>query len=329
MKGILCINLGTPDSPNPKDVKRYLLEFLTDGRVIDLPWAFRQLLVRGVIVPRRYRESSTNYQLIWTDNGSPLKVYTKSVAEKLQDYLGEGVFVDYAMRYQNPSIASALDRMLKQGVQEIIAVPLYPQYASATTGSTLDELYRVLRQYHTLPNMRVVSDFADHPSFINAISKTLENYDVESYDQVILSYHSLPERHLRKADKGCLQEGCCQRSKRYCYKAACYRTSKALANAYGLKGDQYTISFQSKLGKEPWIGPMTGELLREAPKRGWKKVLVLCPSFVADCIETIHEIGMEEKESFFNAGGEVFDLIPCVNDGCSWIKALADIALSR
>lgn len=303
MIGIMCIQLGTPDSPYPQDVKRYLTEFLTDRFVIDRPWLLRQSLVRGLIVPRRFRDSSQNYQMIWQKEGSPLRIYTEKLVENLARYLGPDVKVAYAMRYQNPSIESELKKILQHPLKELVILPLFPQYAMATTGSIIAKVFDLLKGYKELPSIRIISSFEDHPSYIEALKETLSGYSLEDYDQIVMSFHSLPEK----------QAGY--------YPAACFRTAKALAEKLELSERDYTISFQSKLGRAAWVGPSTSEIL----SKGWEKILIISPSFVADCIETLHELGIEEKEAFLERGGKRFDLAPCLNDHPSWTRSLADI----
>ncbi len=303
MKGILCIQVGTPDSFAVRDVKRYLTEFLTDPCIIEKPWLLRQFLVRGVIVPTRAKQSSQNYQMIWQDGGSPLKIYTEKVAQKLEEYLGPDYKVCYAMGYQNPSISSQLQELLKMSLEELIIVPLFPQYAKATTGSVTRKVFDSLKKYRELPHIRILSSFDLHPEYLKALEMTLSPYRLENYDQVVFSFHSLPE------------------SVAGTYRERCISSAEALARRLDLT--HYTVSFQSKLGRQVWIGPSTADVLA----KGWKKVLVICPSFVADCVETIHEIGIEERHTFMERGGEVLDLVPCLNDSPYWVKALANIIL--
>lgn len=301
MKGILCLQVGTPDTPAKKDVARYLKEFLTDPCIIEKPWLVRQILVRGIIVPLKKKGSSENYGMIWQEGGSPLKVYTEKLVSGLKHHLGADYAVTYGMGYQNPAIEKQLHHLMQLPLKELVILPLFPQYAKATTGSVLSKTFDVLKKYREIPSIRVVSSFEDHPLYIDALHSTLIGYNFNDYDQIIISFHSLP---LRVAAN---------------YKERCMQTAKALAKKANIQ--HYTVSFQSKLGREPWIGPSTNEVLNR-----WKRVLVICPSFVSDCVETIHEIGIEEKEEFFEKGGERFDLVPCLNDHPNWIQALAAIA---
>lgn len=329
MIGILLVNLGTPDSPHPKDVYRYLIEFLTDERVIDFPWLPRQLLVRGLIVPFRYRQSARSYRAIWTEEGSPLMVYGQRVKTMLQTRMKEGVVVELAMRYQNPSLKSVIDKLLRQGVDHLVVLPLFPQYASATTGSVHERVMKILSQYQVIPKITLINNFATHPAYIEALCETAKDYDIAAYDHILFSFHGLPKRHVVKAD----QQGHCQKKNecclvhcdknRNCYSAQCYATAQHLAQALSI--ENYSICFQSRLGKDPWLEPFTSEVIQQLAKQGKKKVLVFCPSFVCDCLETIYEIGVEYKEEFLHAGGEKLDFVRGLNDHPKWIEALENI----
>jgi ferrochelatase len=331
--GVLLVNLGTPKSPKPKDVFRYLVEFLTDSRVVDIPWLQRQLLVRGLIVPRRYKMSAKAYQQVWTKEGSPLMVYGNQVQKALQSSLGSNYKVELAMRYQEPSIRKTLDALLKHQIKHLIVVPLFPQYASATTGSVLQSVQENLSRYQVIPKITMIDHFFDHPKMIAAFCEVAKSYDLGNYDHILFSFHGLPERHLKKADRNnhCrYNKSCCNEltSKNVtCYSAQCYGTAKAIAKDLGLSQDSYEISFQSRLGKDPWLKPYTSEVIENLAKAGKKKVLVFCPSFVCDCLETIYEIGMEYSEEFKHAGGERLDLVPGLNAHPMWIEALKDIVL--
>ncbi len=327
--GVLLVNLGTPNSPNPADVKQYLHEFLTDGRVIDVAWPLRQLLTRGYIVPKRYKESARNYQKIWTDNGSPLMIYGESVAAMLQEQLGDGFQVELAMRYQNPSITSVLKQM-KQ-CSQIVILPLFPQYASATTGSVHQKVMEVVKNWQTIPLLTFVNSFPTEPKMVEAFCSLAREYAIDSYDYLLLSFHGLPERQLKKADLNdhCLQsKDCCKtlcEKNASCYGAQCHATAAAIVTELSLSPEQYGICFQSRLGKDPWIQPYTSNVLKELVSKGYKNVLVLCPAFVCDCVETIHEISVEYQEEFSALGGNKLDLVRGLNDHPLWIEALQDI----
>lgn len=328
--GVLLVNLGTPVSPHPYAVFRYLNEFLTDERVIDLPWLQRQLLVRGFIVPTRARQSAKLYRQIWTEQGSPLLMHGKSVTAKLQEVLGDSFSVALAMRYQFPSIAEGLEKLKNEKVDEIIIVPLFPQYASSTTGSVHQMVMKTLQNWLVVPKLIFINHFYDHPALIEAFYQRGMQYSLSSYDHVLFSFHGLPERHIRKADRegNCLSSNCCQRScakNSHCYKAQCYGTATALALKLGLKNDAYTICFQSRLGKEPWLQPYTSDVLQALALKGYKRLLVFCPSFVCDCLETTCEITHEYGNEFKKMGGDELQLVEGLNSHPAWIEALRSL----
>lgn len=329
--GVLLVNLGTPGSQQPKDVRRYLIEFLTDARVIDLPWLRRQLLVRGVIVPLRYRSSAKAYAAIWTEKGSPLLVHGEEVREALQDKLGPGSVVALAMRYQNPSIAKALQLLLRSNISHLLILPLFPQYASATTGSIYEKIMTLLAAELTLPKLTFIDNFATHPRFIDAIAERAAAYELASYDHILISFHGLPKRHLERGDRN----GCCLKSElccselssknNACYSAQCFATARALAEKLQLPSERYTVCFQSRLGKDPWLTPYASEIITRRAKLGTKRLLVFCPSFVCDCLETLYEFGIEYAEEFRRHGGEQLDLVEGLNSSPTWISAIKEI----
>lgn len=333
--GVLLVNLGTPDSSSSSDVYRYLIEFLTDRRVIDSPWLARQLLVRGLIVPRRYRESARIYKKIWTPEGSPLKIYGKQVEKALQKELGDEFLVALAMRYRTPSIVDALQSLINADVDRLLIFPLFPQYASATTGSVHQHVMEIISKWEFIPEVHFINNFATHPSLIDAFCSVASPFPKEQYDHVLFSFHGLPQKFLRKGDrskKHCLQsDGCCKRLtsiNKNCYSAQCHATANAIADQLNIKASDFSISFQSRLGKEPWIEPYTLDTINKLAISGKKRLLVFCPSFVCDCLETTYEIGIEYGEIFKHHGGECLDLVPGLNDDPSWIKALKQIILS-
>lgn len=330
--GVLLVNLGSPLSPSPKDVYRYLIEFLTDARVMDLPWWKRQLIVRGFIVPQRYRQSAKLYQQIWTDQGSPLIVHGYSVRDQLQTKLGEGYEVALAMRYQHPSIRQGLDQLRKKQVGELIVLPLFPQYASATTGSIYQKVMEEIGSWQSMPSLRFISNFADEPHFIQALAERGRQYELTRYDHILFSFHGLPEKQIVKGSPShtCLSESCCfsrNKGNQLCYKAQCYATSRALVEALALKPGQFTLCFQSRLGNDPWIKPYASDVLKECAEKGYKNILVFSPSFVADCLETISEIGHEYAEEFRRFGGQRLDLVEGLNAHPSWIEALKSLVI--
>mgnify|MGYP005666330269 CR=1 FL=1 len=330
-KGVLLINLGTPDAPTRGAVYRYLKEFLLDRRVIDISWLGRNLLVRGIIAPFRSGKSAKLYQILWTPDGSPLKVYGERLAVGVQDILGDDYIVELGMRYQKPSIESALNRLLDRQVKEIVVIPLFPQYASATVGSVHDEVMRILRKKETIPNLKLVNSYYDYQPMIDIFADNARDLNPNEYDHILFSYHGLPQRQLKKADNcnHCLQSAdCCQNItavNQFCYSAQCHGTTKAIAAALNLSPDQYTTTFQSRLGSAVWAQPYTSDVIEEKAKAGAKKLLVFSPAFVADCLETIVEIGTEYQEEFEEMGGEKVDLVPSLNDNPKWIKAVAEL----
>lgn len=334
--GLLLVNLGTPNSPSPRDVHRYLIEFLTDGRVIDEPWISRQLLVRGLIVPKRYRQSANAYQAIWTDEGSPLKVYGSRLKNLLQSRLGEDYFVELAMRYQSPSIEASLETLLKGQCQKILVFPLFPQYASATTGSIHQKVMEIISKWENIPEITFVNQFATHPAFIRSFCALAEPFDFQKYDHTLFSFHGLPQRQLKKADQSkqcCMKlKDCCEplsQKNQECYSAQCYGTANGIVQSLKLSPEKYSVSFQSRLGKEPWLQPYTSDVIVNLAKEGKKRLLVFCPSFVCDCLETIYEIGVEYTAEFKHAGGTLLDLVPGLNDHPVWIDALSDLVREK
>ena len=331
-KGVLLVNLGTPDDPGRGAVYRYLKQFLLDPRVIDYPWLARNLLVRGIIAPFRSGSSSKLYKMLWTEEGSPLKVYGERVAEGVQEILGEEYVVELAMRYQNPSIESAIKNLLRMQVSEIIVFPMFPQYASATTGSIHEEVMRILARQETIPNVKMINSYYDHEPVIDIFADNARRFDLDSFDHIIFSYHGLPQRQLRKGDptgSHCLQkENCCQSlclANQFCYSAQCHATTRAIAEKLELRPEQYTTSFQSRLGPEAWAQPYTIKTIENQAEHGAKRLLVFSPAFVADCLETIVEIGTEYQEEFEEMGGEKVDLVPSLNDDPRWVGAVAEL----
>ena len=337
--GVLIVNLGTPDSPTRYDVYRYLREFLTDRRVIDYPWVARQALVQGIIAPLRSGSSAKLYQDLWTEEGSPLKVYGESLVEQVAPRLGDEYVVRLAMRYQEPSIEDTIKELLDEDISRLVVFSLFPQYASATVGSVHDEVMRVLREEDNIPELVLLRDYYDHPTMLDCFADNARAFDLDSYDHVLFSFHGLPERQLRKADRHehCTKaENCCSvigRVNQYCYSAQCHATAHGIARRLGLHDDArpnhdqpaYSICFQSRLGPEKWAQPYTSDIIKERRDAGDTKLIVLCPAFTADCLETVIEISDEYKEEFEEMGGEVLDLVPSLNDMPKWADAVAEI----
>ena len=329
--GVLLVNLGTPDSPAVSDVRKYLKEFLMDERVIDIPFVNRWLLVNLIIANFRSPKSAKEYQKLWDERGSPLKYYGFDLKDLLQNSLGEKYEVELAMRYQSPSLESGLEALKAKDVSKIIVIPLFPQYASASTGSVSQKVNEIVNKWQIIPSITHINQFIEHPKFIEAVAQRGNALmEKKEYDHIIFSYHGLPERQILKGavDNSCQFGTCCNtfnEKNRYCYRAQCFYTSRMLAKAFGLSDDQYTTTFQSRLGKTPWIQPYTDEFLETLPGKGIKKVLAFSPAFVADCLETKIEVGQEFKENFIEAGGEVWDLVPSLNDSEIWVDCLKDL----
>jgi ferrochelatase len=331
--GVLLVNLGTPDSPSVSDVRSYLSQFLNDPRVIDIPWLMRKLLVNMIIVPFRAPKSATVYKKLWTDNGSPLLFYGEKVKSLLQTALGDPFTVHLAMRYKNPSIPQTLEEMRLKNYDRIVVLPLFPQYASASTGSALDEVMRVLRTWWVIPEIRLISQYYDHPSFVDALVERGRQYNIGDYDHVLFSYHGLPVRQVDKvyargicADHDCEHE--VTDENKFCYKATCYATTRLIATRLGIPADRYTVCFQSRLDKK-WLEPFSDKVVESCGRKGMKRLLVFSPAFTADCLETIIEIGEEYQEIFTANGGEQVQLVESLNDHPTWIKALKELVVSQ
>jgi ferrochelatase len=333
MRGLLLVNLGTPEEPTPGAVRRYLRQFLSDPRVIDINPIGRALLLNLVILPFRPKKSAAAYRLIWTDRGSPLLVHGRDLADRVGAELGADWAVELAMRYGEPNIGGALDRLRDAGVSDIVVLPLYPHAAASSFGSSLEAVYQAAAERWNVPHLHVVPPFHAEPGFIEAFARVGEPAIAAlGADHVLFSYHGLPERHMRKSDysgRHCLASpGCCDSigvANRDCYRAQCYATTRALVARLGLREGGYSTSFQSRLGRTPWIQPYTDQVLLELAGRGVKRVAVFCPAFVADCLETLEEIGMRARADFQAAGGDTLELIPSLNSEPVWVEALEQL----
>lgn len=330
-KGLLLINLGTPKSPRFKDVWNYLREFLSDRRVIDLPWPLRYLLVYAIILPTRTKKSSHAYQAIWTESGSPLRYHSENLCQKLKTKLEGNYQVAFAMRYGKPELNDALKELKNCG--EITVLPLYPQYSSAATGSAIEYFLKTIERDPTFPSINIIRDFYNHQAFINALALQIKPY-IEVNDHILFSYHGIPERHLvcKKLPNVC--KNACpipseKNQNQTCYRAQCFATTGLIAQKLKLDANKYTTSFQSRLGKTPWIKPYTDNILSNLAKQGIKKLAVVCPAFVTDCLETLEEIGIRALEDWKKLGGESLSLIPCLNDSDAWCEAIKEIALNH
>lgn len=334
-EGVLLINLGTPDEPGPGAVGTYLSEFLNDRRVIDINPVGRFFLVNAIIIPFRRFKSSKLYQRIWTKNGSPLLIHSVKLKEELAAKM-PNVQVELAMRYRQPSIADALKRLQKNGVSKITVLPLYPQYASSSTGSSIEEVLRIVKKWEIIPSLNIISSFFEHPAFIEALTVQANKFNINDYDHVLFSYHGLPERQIRKGsdefgNHPCQLGDCCKvitPHNRYCYRAGCFATTRALVKALQIPEGKYTSAFQSRLDNA-WLKPYSDKVIQELAEQGKKKVLVFSPAFVADCLETIHEIGVEYDEIFKEHGGEKVTLVPSLNADPVWVNAVHALVTGR
>jgi ferrochelatase len=329
--GLLLINVGTPTAPETGPVRAYLREFLSDPRVIDIPAIARWLLLNLIILPTRPAKSAAAYRKIWGQDGSPLMVHHLALAQALQDELGDGVLVVPAMRYGAPSIASGLERLKQAGIDRILVLPLYPQYSSAATGSTLEVVFSQAAKLWNVPSLQVLPPFYDDPGFIGAVaSQSRPVLERLQPDHVLFSFHGVPERQVKKSDdtgSHCLAKGdCCETigtQNQYCYRAHCVQTAKLTAAQLGLQPEQWSIAFQSRLGRTPWITPFTDVVIDEMPAKGIKRLAVVSPSFTADCLETLEEIGMRAVADFKAKGGEALELVPSLNAEPVWVEAVA------
>lgn len=330
---VLLVNLGTPDSSQRSDVKKYLRQFLMDPRVIDIPAFWRFILVNGIIIPSRSGSSSRAYRQLWQAEGSPLKIYGFQNRDALQQLLPEQYTVFLAMRYQQPSISEVLDVINGQGFDELLVLPLFPQYACASSGSAIEAVLKEVRQWAIIPHVRVISQFYNHPLFIETIAQQAGRLMKNAvYDYFLFSYHGLPERHIKQGsvEDYCQLDDCCSQSNsrnRWCYRAQCFATTRLLVKRLGLKEGVYSTVFQSRLGKDPWIKPYIDQSLDELCKKGINKVLVFSPAFVADCLETTIEIAHEYREKFVQAGGQQLDLVESCNSHPVWVECLKSLVM--
>ena len=328
-KALLLVNVGTPDKPEVGAVRRYLSQFLNDPRVIDIPWLGRKLLVNGIIVPFRAKKSTRLYQKLWTDNGSPLLLHLENLAEKLQEKMGEEFSVFGAMRYGNPSMKDVLNKIRREQFDEIVVFPLYPHYASSTTGSVVEEVMNRVRKWNVIPAVRSINQYYRHPSFLSAFAEKIKRYRPEEYDRILFSYHGLPVRQVEKVHPSVTEAECsCEMAMpqhgTFCYKATCYETTRLLVRQLDLDNEKVLTAFQSRLSKN-WLKPFADETIHDLAAQGHKKVLVIAPSFVSDCLETTIEIGEEYKELFEENGGEKLTLVESLNSDDQWAAALKEI----
>lgn len=333
--GVLLVNLGSPDSPNVSDVRKYLIEFLLDPRVIDIPYINRQLLVRGPIAISRAPRSAAEYKKLWTPEGSPLITYGEQLRDLLQKQLGNTYKVVLAMRYQSPSIADGIVELKKFQLKKWIIIPLFPQQASATVGSIIEKVMDKIKKDWIFPEISLVNQFYDRDDFIDAWAQVASGYDLPSYEKIIFSYHGLPQRQLFKADPSHYCKAnieCCQNihaDNKYCYSAQCFHNTRLLQKKLNLPDDKCITTFQSRLGRSEWAKPYTESVVKELARDGYKKVLIMSPAFVADCLETIVELGMEYKDLFIEHGGETFDMMESLNIHPAWVNVLYNMVQER
>jgi len=331
-QGVLLINLGSPDSTSVSDVRKYLGEFLMDGRVLDAPYPIRWCVVNLAILPSRPKQSAEAYEKIWTKQGSPLVVTSRNVQRELQRRMGEGVPVVLAMRYQSPSIDSAISSLRLQGVNDLLVIPLFPHYAMSSFETAFVRAQEIAEKKAPEMKLKVIEPYYNDPGYIAALAASASDFLKAGYDHLLFSFHGLPERHLRKSDTTgahCLKvPNCCETPSpalNTCYRAQCFATVRAFVKEAGVPANKFSTAFQSRLGRDPWLKPYTDFEIERLAKEGVKKLLVICPAFVSDCLETLEEIAMRGREIFTGAGGREFDLIPCMNEHPRWMEALENL----
>ncbi|TQV73148.1 ferrochelatase [Aliikangiella marina] len=318
--GVLLTNLGTPEAPTARALKPYLKEFLSDPRVVEIPRLVWWFILNGIILNIRPKRSAEAYQSVWTEDGSPLLVHTRDQTTKIRQSLtesyGDKIIVEFAMRYGNPSIKSVLGKMMAEGVNKLVVLPLYPQYSGSTTGSTFDAIAADFTQRRYLPELRFINHYHDNPGYIDAIANKIKLFREQhgKADKLIFSYHGVPKRYLLNGDP---------------YHCECHKTTRLVAEKLGLYKDEYMTCFQSRFGREEWLKPYTDHTLKALPSQGVKTVQVVCPGFSSDCLETIEEIGMENKEYFIESGGEDYQYIPALNSDDGHIDALLSLLHSN
>lgn len=315
-KGILLVNLGSPDSTNVEDVRTYLREFLMDKKVLDSPWIIRKTVVELFILPKRPEKSAEAYRKIWTKEGSPLIVYSKILRDMVQKQMDVPVVL--AMRYKNPSIEAGLEELYNKGVRDILIVPLYPQYTMSSTETVADKVLEIQKKKYKDTKINFLKAFYNHPDYIKVLGDSIKEKLPENFDKLLFSYHGIPERHDNKA----LRAAKVSKLPIETYRNQCFETTRLVTEYLQLPEDKYTTSFQSRLGRDPWIKPYTDHMLEEFPEQGVKKLAVCTPAFVSDCLETLEEISMEGREEFLKAGGEQFTYIPCLNNRQDWVDVM-------
>ncbi len=330
MIGVLLVNTGTPESPTYWGVRKYLSQFLSDPRVIDIPWFSRFLLLQTIILPLRSYRSAAAYKKVWTQNGSPFLANSLAYKEKLQKELGDQYKITLGMRYGKPSIEDAWKDL--RNFEKILIFPLYPHYAASSTGSALEEIYRIVKKEWNIPSLQTIESFYKEPGFISSLSEHIQSeLSKIQWEHLVFSFHGLPQHHIEKSGCPgiCPLTKCHQNAQPFCYRAQCFSTVKHLSSSLNLNASQHSIAFQSRLGRRPWIKPYFDELLPELRKKNIKNLAVVCPSFVADCLETLEEIRIRAEETWKELGGNTLHLIPCLNDSDLWVQASARMIRQR
>ncbi len=326
---VLLLNVGTPEGPERSKVRKFLSEFLNDRRVIDIPWLLRKILVNLIIIPLRATRSANLYRRLWTVKGSPLIYYGISLKEKVQHKLGNGYVVEFATRYQQPGIKEIVDKVLKQNVSTIIVFPLFPQYSSSTTGSAVEKLLEILKGQLNIPAIKTIVQYYDNPLYLGAMTESIKRYDYADYDHILMSFHGLPLSQVNSTHNGkpCKDFNCTSEITElnsFCYNAACHATTRLLAGKLSIDTSRYTVCFQSRIAKN-WLSPYTDDVIIKLAGAGKKKLLVICPSFTADCLETIIEVGQNYRDLFLRNGGEKLTLVESLNDSEYWVDAISGI----
>ena len=310
--GVLITNLGTPDAPKCPKLRKYLTQFLTDPRVIELPFPLRQFLVRGIIINVRSHKSAAAYRTVWTEQGSPLMLHSLDLAIKVRSSLDENFIVEVGMRYGNPSIDSAIKSLHKQGCRRLIVLPMYPQYSGSTSGSIMDAVGNSLKKIRWVPHLNFISDYYQHELYISALCHSIESHWKEHgrADKLVFSFHGIPQRYVKNGDP---------------YQSHCEQTVEAICAQLGMTNEDYLLVYQSRVGKEPWLQPYCDKTMQTLPNEGIKKIDVICPGFSADCLETIEEIDEENKEYFLEAGGESYNYIKCLNSNDNHVVLVEEL----
>lgn len=330
-KAVILVNVGSPDKPELKYVSRFLFQFLNDRRVIDLPLILQKILVNLIIIPFRMRKSTRLYKRLWTEKGSPLIYLQEQLKNKLNEQLGGEYMVYSVMRYGNPGLKELMKDLESKALEEIILLPLFPQYASSTSGSVFSLFSQLIEKWKAVPKLKKIEQFYNHPAFLDAFEEQSKKFKLDSYDHVIFSFHGLPLRHIQKLHTDIpLTECICEKEMpahgKYCYKATCYETARLLVDRLKLPEDRFTVTFQSRMS-ENWLAPFTNDVILEKAKLGMKRILVFAPSFVVDCLETIIEIEQDYNDLFRKLGGVQLDMVEGLNDTEIWIRGLSDIVL--